>query len=303
MAVLAVMCFQVLGREGRPSSPDLRTAKELLTFGAWMTVSNVIGPLMVLFDRFVVSATISVAIVTFYATPFQVAMQLLIIPTAVTTVLFPAFSAAFAHTPAKLGRLFWSGIKLTISAGYPIGLILIALAPEILEVWLGRQFTILSTGTLRWITIGVLLNGVAHFPFALIQSAGRSDYTAKIHLLELPLYLAALTFVAMRFGITGVAIVWAARSLLDLCLLMIVAFRFVAPSRREVLGLVVSGAVMALPIAVIFLAPSLTVRIVVTIASIAVFLWQTWTRGFEPDQRSAVRVILSSFRLRPAALP
>ena len=40
----------------------------LLSFGGWMTISNIIGPLMVYFDRFLIGALVSMAAVAYYTT-------------------------------------------------------------------------------------------------------------------------------------------------------------------------------------------------------------------------------------------
>ena len=83
--------------------PALRTSfvlrytsiKPLFHFGAWMTVTNVIGPLMVYLDRFVIGGIISVAAVAYYATPYEMVTKLWIIPSAIVGVLFPAFAASY----------------------------------------------------------------------------------------------------------------------------------------------------------------------------------------------------------------
>ncbi len=61
----------------------------LATYGGWMTVSNVIGPLMVVWDRFVIGAIIGSAAVAIYVVPFNFVWQILIVPAALTSALFP----------------------------------------------------------------------------------------------------------------------------------------------------------------------------------------------------------------------
>jgi O-antigen/teichoic acid export membrane protein len=50
--------------------------RPLLSFGGWMTVSNVISPLMVYLDRFMIGALISMSAVAYYATPLEVVTKL-----------------------------------------------------------------------------------------------------------------------------------------------------------------------------------------------------------------------------------
>ena len=51
--------------------------------------------------------------------------------------------------------------------------------------------------------------------FAVVQGAGRPDLTAKFHLVELPIYLIALTVLVRHYGIEGAAIAWTLRVALD----------------------------------------------------------------------------------------
>jgi hypothetical protein len=132
---------------------------------------------------------------------------------------------------------------------------IVAVAPELLSAWLGPRFGELSAGPLRWLMAGMLANGLAHLPFTMIQSTGRSDWTAKLHLVEMPLYLLALVVCAQRFGLAGVASVWCLRAIVDLVVLYLLAARLASTSRATrvrqagafVGALVVLALVAALP--------------------------------------------------------
>jgi O-antigen/teichoic acid export membrane protein len=99
-----------------------------------------------------------------------------------------------------------------------IGLVLatVALAPELLGVWLGAEFARRSTFVLRCLALGVLLNGLAQVPSALLQGIGRPDLTALLHVVELPFYLAVATTLIRTHGIEGAAVAWTARTAVDL---------------------------------------------------------------------------------------
>ena len=82
-------------------------------------------------------------------------------------------------------------------------------------MWLGNKFEIESTYVFQILAVGVLFNGVANIPFACIQGAGRSDLTAKVHLVELFIYVPLLYFAVLKFGIIGAATVWSIRVICD----------------------------------------------------------------------------------------
>src|SRR6267378_1295925 len=60
----------------------------LARFGGWMTVNNLVGPIMFYVDRFLVGALLSVSAIAYYTVPVDVVLRLIVIPTAVVSVLF-----------------------------------------------------------------------------------------------------------------------------------------------------------------------------------------------------------------------
>ncbi|MBI5592228.1 MAG: polysaccharide biosynthesis C-terminal domain-containing protein, partial [Deltaproteobacteria bacterium] len=199
----------------------------LMRFGSWMTISNMIGPMMIYLDRFWISATISVAAVAYYTTPFEVVTRLLIIPSAVAGVLYPAFSMNLTLDRDHARALFGKGIRYVFAAVFPIVTLIVLFAGKGLRWWLNAEFAQNSTHVLQWLSVGVLFNSLAQIPFVLLQGAGRPDITAKIHLIELPCYLLALWLLIPGMGINGAAMAWCARSLMDAGLLFGMAYRYV----------------------------------------------------------------------------
>jgi O-antigen/teichoic acid export membrane protein len=149
-------------------------------------------------------------------------------------VLFPAFSTAGTEDRARLAFLYECGIKYTFIGLFPVMLVLIALAPEGLTLWLGKDFAQNSAPVARWLLAAVFINGVAQVPFSHLQSEGRPDLTAKLHLIELPFYAVLLFVMAKAFGIRGVAIAWFLRVALDTLLLFILSHRWLPESKLAV---------------------------------------------------------------------
>ena len=164
----------------------------LLRFGGWMTVSNVVGPLMVTFDRFVIGALVSISAVAYYATPYEMVTKFWIIPGALVGVMFPAFSTSSIQDRNRMAQFFGRSVKYVLLVLFPIVLLVVVLAPDGLKVWLGAEYARNSTHVLQWLAVGVFINSVAQVPFALVQGVGKPDLTAKLHLIELPAYLATL---------------------------------------------------------------------------------------------------------------
>lgn len=189
--------------------------RPLVRFGGWLTISNVVGPLMVYFDRFFIAALLGAAAVAYYTIPYDVLTRFFFIATAVTQVLFPAFTVAFKQNRARARELFVQGAEMILVAMIPISAAVLLIAPELLEAWVGQEFSAASTTTARLLAVGVLINSVTWVPFTFVQSSGRVDLTAKIHLAELPFYLTALWMATSAFGIEGAAAVWLGRIVVD----------------------------------------------------------------------------------------
>jgi O-antigen/teichoic acid export membrane protein len=191
----------------------------LLHSGGWMTVSNIISPLMAYLDRYIIALTISVTAVAYYATPYEVITKLWIIPGALTAVLLPRFARASAHQRAQDGALLRRSTLLVFSAVYPLALGIALFSRELLELWLGGDFAARSYPLLQVFAFGILANCLAHIPFTFLQGIGRADITARLHALEFPLFVLLLWLAAQSFGLFGAALAWLLRILVDTGLL------------------------------------------------------------------------------------
>ncbi len=204
------------------------TAKQLLNFGGWMTLTNVVGPLMVYLDRFVIGAMISMTAVAYYATPYELITKLWIVPTSLMGVMFPAFAAVIGQDQADAACLYVRTVTYIFLSIFPIILIIVIFAQEGLAFWLGSEFAGNSSLVLQLLAVGVFINCHAQVSFGLVQSAGRPDLTAKLHLIELPFYLLLLWWLLDTYGITGAAIAWVLRMAADAIFLFVMANRLIS---------------------------------------------------------------------------
>jgi O-antigen/teichoic acid export membrane protein len=285
-------------RRGVAVRSDL--VRPLLSFGGWMTLTNIVNPIMVQMDRFLIGALISTAAVAYYTTPFELVTRGWLISGAVLGVVFPAFATSFACDHGRTELIFIKTINYIFIIMFPITLAFVALAPEGLALWLGPDFARQSTAVLRWLAIGVFLNALAQVPSALMQGVGRPDLVAKLHLIELPPYLLAAWHLIIRRGIEGAALAWTGRVALDLFLFFAVAQRVLpgisAPTRRLAwpLGLsMLVFAVAALPLCI-------AVRSLSLLIALVTFSIMTWRLALGPEEKALLLDRLAMV-YRPAA--
>ena len=230
-----VLCLRIMAAWRREMRIQRGAIGPLFRFGGWITVSNIVGPIMVYSDRFLISVSISMAAVAYYVTPYETVTKLWFIPGALAGVLFPAFSTISQQDPDRTALLFGRGVKTVFLVLFPITLLIVSLAHEGLALWMGKEFADHSTRVLKWLTMGVFANSLAHIPYAFIQGLGRPDVTAKLHLLELPFYLIALVWLMAAYGIEGAGMVWFGRVLVDAILLFWMARRL-RPETADFIG-------------------------------------------------------------------
>lgn len=246
-------CYHVIPEMRHGFSFQLSMMKPLLGLGSWMTLTNIIGPLMVYLDRFMIGAFISITYLAYYTTPYEVVTKLWIIPGAVVGVLFPAFAVCFAQDKDRTTLLFIKSVNHVFLILFPITLIIVTLSHDVLNLWLGNEFALKSTAILQWLAVGVFINSIGQLPYTLIQSAGRPDLTAKLHLIELPIYLLMIWLMLNKYGIEGAAIAWTLRAAIDTVLLLCVA-KHMLPGKPIVYYLKTSATVAAISLLVLFIA-------------------------------------------------
>jgi O-antigen/teichoic acid export membrane protein len=268
-------------------SLSLGMVRSLLGQGGWMTVSNIIGPMMVYFDRFLIASIISATAVAYYSTPYDLVSKLLVFSGAISGVLFPLFSSSFVQNSQHCFELYKRGVKYVALLMFPVILILVLMANEILTWWINPEFAEHGAGVLRMIAIGVFMNSLAQIPFSLIQGSGRADLTAKVHATELPFYIAALWWLAKKYGIDGVAIAWALRACIDAAICFAGAdLMFQAGTQKLKFWPRLMLSSSAILIAAAYFHEFVQIKIAVLLISIPVFVVLSWRYALDDTDRA-----------------
>jgi O-antigen/teichoic acid export membrane protein len=212
VGAFVILCIRVRPAIGTHRRLGTTPLGPLLRFGGWITFDNLIGPLMISVDRFIIGTLLSVGMTTYYVTPQEMMTKLLILPMALQQAIFPAFSRVDRRVGAMLYRRSVDSILLLM---LPLTLIAMLFAREGLTLWVGGAFAAQSFRVLEWLAVGILINSIAHVPSSMIQAIGRPEVNAKIHTLELPIYLVLAWWLIAHYGILGAAIAWVIRAAID----------------------------------------------------------------------------------------
>jgi len=285
---------------------EVKLIRPLFTYGGWVTVSNLVGPLLTYVDRFFVGSILSMSAVGYYTAPYEIASRMWLVPQSLLATVFPAFSSLQAgKSQAQLEDLYVRSLKSILLISAPVLLVIAAFAREILTAWLGPDFATASASTLRILALGVLINSIAFVPFGLLQGLGRPDLTAKFHLLELPLYALTLWFFLVRFGLPGAAWAWTLRIALDTVLLFgaVQKLKFVsasAPLYKPLVRTLVALTVPTVLLPLSWINAPLSFQAGMSGLVLLVFVAVVWGYVLDHSEKSLLRAATVSFRARLA---
>jgi O-antigen/teichoic acid export membrane protein len=274
----------------------------LLRFGGWLTVSNIISPILTYFDRFVVGFLLSVSAVAYYTVPYDMVIRVGVISGALSSVLFPAFAASYMQDRDRTNKILGWGVRTLIVVLAPVLLCIAMFAREGLQVWLGADYAENSAAVLQWLAVGLFINSMAHIPFALIQAAGRPDLTAKLHASELIPYLVGLWWLVGVYGIKGAAIAWTTRVTVDTLVLLWMTHQLLPQSERLIRQVTLVAVVALLVGAISAFSPDFALRVSLFLAALIAFPLAAWYLVLTPADRALVRRFSASV-LRGSRVP
>jgi O-antigen/teichoic acid export membrane protein len=205
---------------GRPTW-DHKTFRRLAGFGAYVSISQLIGPLLVHLEKFILSSLVAIGVVTYYTVPYNVINALSLFPASIAVVTFPAFTRLHSEGNGENAReLYIRGTKFVFGSVVPIAIVIGVFARQILTLWMGTEFGNNSARVMQVLAFALVISAVASLPYQFLQAVHRPDLTAKFHILELVFHIPLCFGLISAFGLTGAAVAWAVRVTLDLALLV-----------------------------------------------------------------------------------
>lgn len=219
LAIYRHLAMQCLNADNNVIEKGLYTPsifRSLISFGGWVTLSSIISPVMVQADRFVIGVILSAAAVSIYVLPYEVVVQSLIIVSAVSSVMFPQLSKLMKESSYEEWRAYFN--KWLRRVCWVMGVVCLVLAftlPVILPFWLKETFNKESALIGQVLCVGVFFNSIGSMYYALLHARNKTAVTAKIHLLELPIYLIMLIVFINEYSLIGAAYAWSARMAID----------------------------------------------------------------------------------------
>jgi O-antigen/teichoic acid export membrane protein len=206
-----------------PAGDETSPIRKLLAFGGWMSVAQLVGPVLLLLERVIISRTSSPEWITYFVVPQDTLLKLVIIPMSLASTLYSIVSARWG-TPGGVTfskNLYDDAVRYSWYVLIPVVFIGAVFSEEILRLWLGETFAARSGGVFTVIVCGVLFHGLAQLPNVVIIGSGKPRVPAGLLLVEFLPYLALCVWFTSLWGVLGTALAWFARVVVETLYLFI----------------------------------------------------------------------------------
>jgi O-antigen/teichoic acid export membrane protein len=209
------LCLVVEPSIRRPRFASWLEIVPLVRQGGWMTITNLVSPLMTYMDRMLLGALASLSAVTYYAVAGDTSQKLMIFQASIVGALFPLLPGMLAADRESAMAACRSAFHLLVITVLPLVLVASAFGDLFLVRWIGPDVGGASARPFLILLLGVFINSFAHIPFSLLTAEGRARYAALLHLVELPFFLVLLYLLVPSWGASGAAIAWTIRVVFD----------------------------------------------------------------------------------------
>jgi len=218
---------------------DRGQLRQLLSYGGWITVTSLVGPVIIMIDRFAIGAMLGSYWVTVYAVPMQITGRLANIPQALGNAMFPRLALAEGDEARKMIR---DGMGVVFAVMTPIVAGGYVLMENGLDIWVGTKIGTAAAPVGRLLLLAVWMQSLGVIAWVRLQARGRPDILAFVQMGELVPFLIGLYFAIHGMGVVGAALAYFLRLLFDVTLLNHLATKRFEHGWAVLLGLAAFGA-------------------------------------------------------------
>lgn len=237
----AVVVARSVGRTGvstaRGSVAPWLHLRKLIRIGAPLAAAGLLAGPLADFEKLVLASTHTVSAVAYYAVPYGVSVRILAVATSFSGFLLVRLTAAHAAGDrARARNLLDLGDRVSGAAVSIPAIALIAVAPELLELWLGMDFARASALPARVLLVGVVFNASAYAAHAAIRGVASPYVLPLLYAVEVPLYIGLAQLTVEPWGPSGAALAWSLRTAADAIALHVLARRGLGAQHEWISG-------------------------------------------------------------------
>jgi O-antigen/teichoic acid export membrane protein len=198
------IAHRLIGRViGNPLLLDRRIVRELLRFGGWTQV-NTLASLVNATDAIIIGSWVNVGSVGAYGIGRRLAQLVTLIPLTLLPPLLPAAASIHAQgDDRKLARSVLDASRLVGLLSFAVTGFVVAAAPLITTVWLGRSYPDV-VGITTLLAVAYLINNLTGVGTTVVTAIGRPRYEAEYAVLGMVLNIVATVLLAPFLGLYGI---------------------------------------------------------------------------------------------------
>jgi O-antigen/teichoic acid export membrane protein len=283
--------------------------KELFGFGMYFLLSQLGVLLLYQADKLLIGAFLSVAAVTYYVVPGNLATRIQGLVAAATSIVFPVSSALFEQGLSEsLTRLYREGTRLVMILATSVSVPLAVYAGKFLLYWMGEDIARNSATVMVVLVATYYVLSLSSIPWGIANGSGRAKVNAVFTLFIAAADIALFVVLVGPFGLVGAASAYLISAVVGVPAL-------VAYLERDVVGLsgaeflkigwrvwLVGAVQAALALITVPLVTNLLVTLILMVASVVSFYALYVLIGFvQPGDREVARMLIGRLRARGAA--
>lgn len=201
--------WRIIGRPVRIRF-DVDQLKSVWRFTAGMSGIALSATVLTQLDKVILSKMLGLEEFGHYmiATAIVGGLYFLIMP--VFNVVYPRLSAlAVTGDTGKLTDLYRLGTTLLATMLFPIAMLLVVYAEELVRIWTGNPAVASSVApVIGLLAIGSALHGVMFFPYALQLAYGITRLPLTINMILIAILVPLIVFFTLTYGVFGGAMAW-----------------------------------------------------------------------------------------------
>jgi O-antigen/teichoic acid export membrane protein len=216
VSIFVVVAFRSVPASLLPRWGGLKTIRELTSYGGWISLSALLGPLLTALDRFLIAIFLTPVAVTLYAVPYQLVTRGGLFSRALANAMFPRLARLGKDDARQLTRKAMRANAALMLVLCTAGMIIMR---PFLTLWVGTDFADQASQVGEQLVITVWLTAIGVILRNAIEADGRPQEIVKIMVLQALPYAVLGAAGLIWIGILGVAIARNGRSLMNLLLM------------------------------------------------------------------------------------
>lgn len=193
--------------------------KMVLKYSAGIVSYQILGNLLILFERGWITRQLGAENLTLYVVPMSLSFYIHGFVASIILIVFP-LASELQNNPEKLLRLYHKATKIVCFFVFFLATLLIVQSRLFLSLWMGADFAEATYFLLIVHTITFSLVAIQSVSWQLTEGLGHPSYNTFIFMLCLIVNVCVIIAVTENYGITGIAF----GRLVSFCLLFLSVF-------------------------------------------------------------------------------